>query len=94
MSYESPIKLHKITDDMLVGFGRELEEDIVLTINSQIEIEVNKEQLLHALKYDCEQYKKGYADGHADGYQKGYDDAINRILEMAKKGIGGPDETE
>ena len=92
--YESPIKLHKITDDMLVEFGRKLEEDIVATINSHIRIEVDKEQLLHALKYDRGQYQKGYDDGHRDGYQKGYDDAINRILEMAKKGIGGPDETE
>lgn len=75
--YESPVKLHKITDDMLVEFGRKLEEDIVATINSQIGIEVNKEQLMHALKYDRDQYQKGYDDGHRDGYQEGYDDAIN-----------------
>lgn len=94
MSYESPIKLHKITDDMFVEFGRKLEDEIVMSTKVQLGIEVNKEQLLHALKYDRGQYQKGYDDGHSDGYQKGYDDAINRILEMARKGIGGPDETE
>ena len=36
-------------------------------------ITVNKEQLEKALKYDREQYMKGYNDGYDDGFDKGYD---------------------
>lgn len=43
-----------------------------------------------------DEYKREllYKAGYKTGYQKGYDDAINRVIEMAKKGIGGPDETK
>lgn len=56
--YESPITL--ISGDIL----SKLEDEIYTTIR-KVGIDVNKDELIKALKYDREQYKKGYADGKA-----------------------------
>ena len=79
--YESPIKLHQIKDDVIAEFERNLEDGIIVSTKVQLGIEINKEQLRHALQYDREQYQKGYKDG--------YNDAIDKIIEMLR-----PSDTE
>ena len=55
MSYQSPIGL--IMSDMQV----KMEGEIVKAVQN-IGVNVDKEELLKALKYDRNQYQKGYAD--------------------------------
>lgn len=76
MSYEPPIKLHRIVNDIIKDYNDKLEDKVVMSIQQQIGVDVNKEELMHALRYDRDQYKKGYDDGLADGYAKGISDKI------------------
>ena len=46
------------------------QENIILKAVKEIGIDVDKEELLKALKYDREQYAKGYKDGYIDGIKK------------------------
>lgn len=58
--YESPINLiyggltTKITEDV---------DNTILTVIQQLNIDVDKEELIKALNYDRDQYRKGYMDG-------------------------------
>lgn len=56
--YESPIAI--ITTEMESSI-----DDEVLRVTQKIGIDVNKDELLKALKYDRGQYEKDYADGKA-----------------------------
>ena len=74
MAYESPIKI-----DFQEGipefrtFHREindkLESRITASVQEKMAIEINKPELLRALSYDRDQYKKGYEEGYQDGYR-------------------------
>lgn len=63
MSYESMINL--ITKDMQMRLVEEEEKQIVKAVQ-EIGINVNKEELIKALEYDRDQYKKGYDDRDAE----------------------------
>lgn len=54
--YESPIKL------IYKNVEQTFENGIIKAIQ-KVDIDVNKEELLHALKYDKYQYEKGFNDG-------------------------------
>ena len=58
--YESPIEL--IVKDTYQKILKQREENIFKAI-LETGVKVDKEELLKALKYDREQYKKGYIDG-------------------------------
>ena len=63
MSYKSPI-------EVLRGpMNFEVEKQIVTAIQS-IGVQVDKDELERALKYDRDQYSKGYKDGYEDGSGK------------------------
>lgn len=50
--------------------SRELEqrkEDAVLAAIAEIGVQVNKDELIRALKFDRDQYNKGFADGVKEG---------------------------
>ena len=55
MSYESPIKI--CMDEMHIEF-----ENQICKAVQNVGITVDRDELLRALKYDREQYLKGYAD--------------------------------
>ena len=60
--YESPIRLvEQISSDI----SKQKENDIYNVV-CKYAVDVNKEELLHALQYDRDQYNKGYKDGHDD----------------------------
>ena len=64
--YKSPIEIMQLSD----GFYRQQEDVQNKAVYSTVlkyGINVDKEELLKALKYDRGQYKKGYDDGFADG---------------------------
>ena len=68
--YESPINM------IIQKLYTNLESECMKAVQSY-GFDVNKEELAKALKYDREQYEKGYTDG----YNEGIDDAIKVIKE-------------
>ena len=61
--YKSPIEL--ITKPIYTKMLEEQENHVFRTIQ-ETGVNVDKEELLKALKYDREQYNKGYMDGARD----------------------------
>ena len=61
--YVSPISMYiqQVAQDMC-----DQQEKDVLQAVMEYGVEVDREELIKALEYDREQYKKGYADGRAD----------------------------
>lgn len=74
MAYESPIRI-----DFQEGipdfrtFHREINEKLECRITASVQekmaIEIDKNELMRALSYDRDQYKKGYEEGYQDGYR-------------------------
>ena len=62
--YESPIE--KIYGDIQSQIIKQDEEHMMYAVNQAIGYEVDKEKLIKALRYDREQYKKGYSDCKID----------------------------
>lgn len=61
--YDSPI--HLIYDKLAPQIS-ETTDAMICTAILNVGINVDKEELIRALNYDRQQYKKGYADGKAD----------------------------
>ena len=59
MSYESPISL------MYRTINTKLEGEIMTAVH-QVDIEVDRDELIKALQYDRNQYDTGYANGQDD----------------------------
>ena len=59
MAYESPISL------MISDMNMALEGEILKAVQS-IDVSVNKEELCKALRYDRNQYDKGYSDARSE----------------------------
>lgn len=57
--YESPIS---ITERIAHEIAKEKENQVFKAI-AQIVVDVDEEEIIKALKYDREQYEKGYRDG-------------------------------
>lgn len=57
--YESPI-------EMLVGKIQTQMDDDILRAAQSYHINVNRDELVKALRYDRDQYNKGYAEGKRD----------------------------
>lgn len=67
--YESPIELtfgpmEAIAEAVSTAIDGQIKEAVV-TATRNVHIEVNEGELIRALKYDRDQYEKGYADGVA-----------------------------
>lgn len=74
--YESPITVCTQLNEILEEVHKK-QEDYVYDYLFKIGVDVNKEELIKALKYDREQYNKGYKDGLKDGMRK----YANRLCE-------------
>lgn len=61
--YESPIEM--LVSDIRHQIVKQQDDEIYKAVLHYVP-NVNKEELIRALKYDREQYQKGYADGKAD----------------------------
>lgn len=60
-NYNDPISV--TIEDIKHGLENSLEEQIYTAV-ANVEINVDKEQLIKALAYDRQQYEKGYHDGY------------------------------
>lgn len=76
MAYESPIKItyqegipefrtfhEQIADEI----GERVECRIMASVQEQMKIEIDRNELIRALNYDRDQYDKGFADGYREG---------------------------
>ena len=70
--YESPIQLIE------TQMRTEIENEIFRAIK-EVGVDVNKDELIKALRYERNQYSKGYKDGYDDGLAK-----VNEIAEQIK----------
>lgn len=59
--YESPIE--KIYGDIQSQIIKQDEENVIYSVNQAVGYSVDRNELIKALKYDREQYNKGYYDG-------------------------------
>ena len=62
--YESPIEF--ITADIASSISKQLDNDIYQAV-VKTGVNVDKDELIKALKYDRDQYQKGYRDGYTEG---------------------------
>ena len=58
--YKSPIEI--ITSDMKVDMEKK-QGDMIYRAVQEVNINVDRDELMNALKYDRGQYQKGYVDG-------------------------------
>ena len=65
--YEPPIHLYEAPMKAIIEHR---ENAIYAKIQDAIDVQVDKEELIRALKYDRDQYNKGYADGIADAREE------------------------
>lgn len=65
--YESPVNIYM--EHVLDKVKEQQEEQVMLAVQN-VHIDVNKEELIKALEYDRDQYRKGYADGEHDALEK------------------------
>lgn len=91
MDYQSPISI--IAKSIAKHFDAAIENGVYKQMH-EFGVIVDKDELVKALKYDREQYNKGYADGFANADKEvaielfaAMDEAIDLICEMAGFGI-------
>lgn len=94
--YESPINIVEKSEEINSSLG-EMLDNYVMSVVRSYGVDVNKEELVKALKYDREQYDKGFKDGfeygvEAEGlkyergqYSKGYMDGYEHGIEIGKR---------
>lgn len=88
--YKSPISVNFLDKHVLldkcVSDLLEAEEQYIIRYLQDMEIYVDKEELIKALQYDRDQYRKGFHDGVIDFIQKsGWISASERLPEIGKK---------
>lgn len=80
MSYKSPIEI-------IQGIQEKLNYDFENKVHKAVmecNINVNKDELFKALKYDREQYDKGYRDGFLEGRKKAKEEILNYLSDGLK----------
>ncbi len=82
-NYESPIELIFSPMKLVERFRGDLNERIFSAVQ-ECDIRVHKAQLEAALKYDRDQYRRGYTDGFDDGVEVGRKDALAAIEKYLK----------
>lgn len=87
--YKSPIDVIQTLTNNLDNFydkvNAELEKEVVYRVRMETKINIDKDELFKALRYDRAQYEEGYADGHKDGYAKGFHDAVEHLKKSVEE---------
>lgn len=85
MAYESPVSL--FYQQAAEAITQDQENKIMAEIKYQMAVDINKEELLRALKYDRDQYDKGYKDGYLAGAQYAMDQMQERLNKACESEI-------
>lgn len=73
MSYLSPIEIHDVTSERIDNYAQYIAGEVdrlVMREVHKVSCKVDAEELVKALRYDREQYQKGYEDGKRDAMPK------------------------
>lgn len=82
--YESPIFVRQKTESIVRKY-REKIDDYIYESVVKVGVDVDKEELIRALRYDRDQYDRGYSDGYSRGYAVGEAAAFQALFDEAKK---------
>ena len=92
-NYKSPIEIY--FDHFVTEVTKDIEGQIIAKARQVCDINIDKDELIKALRYDREQYSRGYANGFEQGYKAAKEElstiiyeAINGATDKALK----PDE--
>ena len=77
--YKPPIDI-SMTEAIVEQLGATRDDKIMAKISQQLEVNVDKHELVRALVYDRGQYDKGYKDG--------YDDALLQFVDFLEEKFG------
>ena len=66
MSYESPIKLIETMTEKIVDETNKAVDEYIYKSVMKVGVDVDRDELIRALRYDRDQYDKGYRDGQMD----------------------------
>lgn len=77
--YKSPITVNMM-DELTQRFIEQTEDGIVAKVREVMHIDIDKDELAKALKYDRYQYEHGYANGRMDGHASGYKERDDEIV--------------
>lgn len=83
--YVSPICL---IEDMYSNMKAEIikeQENYIVKQVQNLDIYINKKELLKALNYDREQYDEGYNEGFKTGINEGYKIALEQIADYSRE---------
>ena len=83
--YKSPITVNMM-DELTQRFIEQTEDGIVTKVREVMQIDIDKEELEKALKYDRYQYEHGYANGRMDGHASGYKERDDEIVRCGECG--------
>lgn len=70
LGYVPPIRMNTVTEAVqqrAMAAIRAAENEFLIDLNTRMEFEVDREELLKALNYDRNQYEKGFEDGMRAG---------------------------
>lgn len=68
-NYKSPINIHEpLARDIVHKLAEKMENDLVYEVRQYFGYDIDAAELARSLKYDREQYDKGYSDGRLAGY--------------------------
>lgn len=95
--YKPPIDIC-LTEAIVEKIGADRDEAIMAKISQQLEVNLDKYELVRALAYDRGQYNKGFDDGVKEGIQKTLNTLsmcgpvyiCDACKHVAKKGIEDP----
>lgn len=73
-SYEAPVEI----DTFTTTHEMNIDDEIVLAIETEIGVKVNKERLLDILKNDKASWEAGHTAGFKEGYDKGLKKGYNQ----------------
>lgn len=66
--WKSPINIQNIPDKISEKFNKDIME-YTMKVVRKIAVDVDEKELLAALKYDREQYEKGYNEGYCEAIE-------------------------
>ena len=94
MSYKPPMEI--LYDDTMSNIANQIREDIdnriVCEFNNQIGLNIDKDELIKALKYDRDQYNKGYLEGYSRGLEEGKQTIMIELAHSILEKWGGDEE--
>lgn len=82
--YESPV--HLILQDVESQMNQEIEKTII-TVVRKFDVDVDKGEIIKALRYDRNQYTKGYKDGVNETLDKLREEIMNVVFDWQEIGL-------